>query len=233
MRCRLQGAALRAEGRASVQYLCPGCRKVVKQQDYDATQCDLRNGWWHKECVDVLVGAPGYERAVPMPDPSDEQMSWVCPQCTHFLCWNAKNESHLCVSCWKGSERFGPEEGTDMIACEGPGGGLFHKSCVGYRSLEEDPPEDWMCPACEGVADDMEWVELEMVPEGQVGGNNVVAIRTAIEKAVEVMKKKPEVFVRGFQTRLAVLQKIVDCKGGNNYNLHWRREEKVAGGAPV
>lgn len=222
MRCRAPGASLRESGRVSKRAMCPGCRKPVKDTDRGATQCDLRNGWWHKHCVQELLESGSYDRTEPVPDPDEEDAPWVCPHCSHFLCANADRESHLCVACWKPTARFGDDEGTDMIVCDGPGGGLFHKTCVRYRDDKKDPPEDWRCPACEVLGDDEEWVELETVSEAELGGNNLAAIRASIEKSVEKMQQHPQVFVRGFETRRAVLEKIVECGGGNNYSLHWR-----------
>lgn len=225
MRCRPQGAALRGSGRVAKGAKCPACRKDVKDTDYTATECGLRKGWWHSRCVDELLDEPGYEHAMPMPDPEDEAAPWVCPQCMHFLCRNADAESILCVGCWEHSGRYEGEAGSDMIVCDGPGGGLFHKKCVKYNEEREGPSEVWRCAACELFGDEERWEETDIVSEGELGGNNLAAIRASVSQAVKKMQKKPSVFVRGFETRLAILEKIVKCNGGNDYNLHWRREK--------
>lgn len=225
MRCRPVGAALRERGRVAKKAKCPGCWTDVKDSDRTATMCDLRNGWWHSDCVDALLGEPGYELAMPVPEPEEEEAPWVCPQCMHFLCRNADAEAKLCVTCWKQSDRVDDTQGSDMIMCDGPGGGLFHKDCVGYLNEAHDPPEVWRCSACDFLEEDRHWEEIGMVSEGELGGNNLAAIRASVSRAITKMQKKPAIFVRGFETRLAILDKIMQCNGGNDYNLHWRHKK--------
>ncbi len=90
-----------------------------------------------------------YKRAT---DPAlvGEAERWVCPQCMHHLCHNDDRSQDQCVFCHKTSAWSGADMGTDMIACDGYWGGLFHRSCVGYNEADEieNERDTWFCSAC-------------------------------------------------------------------------------------
>ena len=101
---------------------------------------------------------PMYGRAI-LPD-LDSDAPWVCPQCSMHLCRNDDLTANLCLVCWKPSFRNGDEMGSDMICCDGPTGGLFHKKCVAYTDEVALQADFWYCHACQYLADE-EYVPLE------------------------------------------------------------------------
>jgi hypothetical protein len=111
-----------------------------------------------------------------------------------------------------------------MIACDSDVGGLFHKRCVGYdegQELEEERCH-WYCPACDTLLDDPE--NFDELPEELAGinlsSNALEGLVTAVREAVESVPA--ETFLQGFQTRQAIMKRIVDANGRNDYDIHWR-----------
>jgi hypothetical protein len=147
--------------------------------------------------------------------------SWVCSQCVHHLCQN--NNNATCVSCGKPSARSGDEMGTDMVACDSVYGGLFHKSCVGYVEDEEEANDFWFCQVCNMLLPDEEEADCHQLPE-DIRSATVPALRAAVESSMsQIAQKKIE---RGFETRQAIVKKVLADNGGNTFTLHWRREKK-------
>ena len=206
---------------------CGGCRKPVRERDFDATQCDLRGGWWHQKCAVDKLEEYGHVRGV---DPATvaPENPWYCPQCAYHLCRNPSVLAKLCVSCAKPTNRT-EDGGQDMVTCDSPFSGLFHKRCVGYDvdDLEEVDDDDWKCPACDffSVAqEDMDMLDvIEQVP---ISGNNVAGIQAAIKEAVFAVTD--DQMVRGFETRKHFLQAIIDVRGANTYEKHWRGKQNKA-----
>jgi hypothetical protein len=214
LRCKPEATRARA--------LCGGCRQAVSDNDERAVQCDVRNGWWHLQCVDEVVGTDLYVRGV-LPD-LDSDEPWVCPQCSMHLCRNDDRTNNLCLLCWKPSARNGDSMGTDMIVCEGPGGGLFHKSCAGYDEEEMENLDDWYCLACEKVRD-QEFDKVEDLEERPVGGHDPRALYQAVTYALGTIST--DVFRRGFESRREIIKKVLEVDGANTYNLHWRGRRKA------
>jgi hypothetical protein len=202
--------------------LCGGCSEVVSNSDRTAVKCDLRGGWWHFNCVKKQVGGNLYPRAV-LPD-LDSDTTWVCPQCSMHLCQNDDRTKHLCLVCWKPSARTGEHDmGTDMIACDGPTGGLFHKKCVGYDEQVAAEADFWYCAACQPL-DEEEYVPLEQIEERPISGTNPFALHKAVQIALGEIPL--DSFKRGFETRCEIIKKVVADEGGNSYSMHWRGDAK-------
>jgi hypothetical protein len=207
---------------------CPGCQKVVKENDRTATQCDMRNSWWHASCVDALLETRGYERAMGTDVGKDEP--WVCPQCMHHLCRTDSRSRDLCLKCGMPSARSG-NAGYDMVTCDSECHGLFHRKCVEYDEEREDDEgnEAWYCPACSLVPEEEEEDEVDgedgpEIEEHVCHENSVLGVLAAIDKSLERLPR--DAFVRGFESRRVFLQKIVDAEGGNDYDMHYRGERK-------
>ncbi len=213
LRCKPEGTRKRA--------LCAGCGFPVKETDKTAVQCELRFGWWHLSCVKELIGAELYPRAV-TPDLKSADV-WICPQCSMHLCRNDDRTSNLCLICWKPSQRNGNDMGGDMICCDNGGGGLFHKKCVNYNEEDAAQVENWFCSACDTLVGD-EDVALEDLESRPISGNNVDALLKAVELSFDEVPY--ESFVRGFETRRMFIQRVLESKGDNNYEMHWRREAR-------
>jgi hypothetical protein len=206
---------------------CPGCQKIVRDSDSEATCCDMRNSWWHKECAQKLLGQKGYERAIdPAAVESDE--SWVCPQCMHHLCRSDHRVRELCLFCGKPSVRSGDDAGRDMVTCDGDWCGLFHQKCVRYDAEheEEEGNEAWYCLACSLVPDeeDEEGEEVPTIEEHVCHENSVQGVLAAIDKALAGLSR--DFFERGFESRRVFLEKIVASGGRNDYDMHYRGERK-------
>jgi hypothetical protein len=217
LRCKPESSRKRA--------LCGGCSELVKQNDKTAVQCDLRFGWWHLECVKVVIGDRLYPRAK-LPDLRRNDDLWVCPQCSMHLCRNDDKTAQLCLVCWNPSQRSGTTEmGTDMVCCDSDAGGLFHKKCVQYDEFEEENEEHWFCVACDTLIKD-EYESLETIEERPISGNNVYALKLAITEAVDEIPY--ESFVRGFESRKEFIKLIHESDGDNTYNKHWREHGKTS-----
>ena len=201
--------------------LCGGCSAAVKDTDSNAVVCDLRGGWWHHACVEKYVGGDLYPRAI-LPD-LDSDATWVCPQCSMHLCGNDDRTKHLCLVCWKPSARTSNEMGTDMIACDGPTGGLFHKKCIGYNEEVAMEADFWYCTACQPLADE-DYVPLEQIEERPISGTNPYALDKAVRMALDEIPL--DTFKRGFETRQEIIKKVAEDKGGNSYSMHWRGKAK-------
>ena len=113
--------------------------------------------------------------------------------------------------------------GTDMIACDGEYGGLFHKKCVDYDEEEALEADFWYCAGCDMVKS-VEYVPLEEIEERPISGNNPDALNKAVELALDEILL--ESFERGFETRREIICKVVESKGSNSYKIHWRNEAK-------
>jgi hypothetical protein len=213
LRCKPEGTRKRA--------LCAGCGVAVKETDKTAVQCELRFGWWHLSCVKELVDTELHPRAV-APDLKSPDV-WICPQCSMHLCRNDDRTLNLCLICWKPSQRSGNDMGGDMICCDSGGGGLFHKKCVDYNEEEAAQVENWYCSACDTLVDD-EYVALEDLESRPISGNNVDALKKAVELSFDEVPY--ESFVRGFETRRMFIQRVLDSKGDNGYEMHWRRQAR-------
>jgi hypothetical protein len=164
----------------------------VRQNDKTAVQCELRFGWWHLVCVKELVGTDLYSRAV-QPDLRSDDI-WICPQCSMHLYRNDDHISNLCLMCWKPSQRNGDDMGGGMVCCDSDAGGLFHKKCVEYDEESIAQVQKWFCPACDTLAED-QYVELEENESRPISGNNVQALKRAVEYAFAEVPL--ESFVRG------------------------------------
>jgi hypothetical protein len=204
---------------------CPGCRKKVSNRA-EATQCDLRQSWWHNACADYLCALDHYKRSERVKEPSTVAADdpWVCPHCAVHLCLNVSTASKLCVVCSKPSMRTGAEAGRDMICCDRDGGGLFHKLCVRYDEVDEmeSGRENWYCVACDSLLSDSEYVPLrELEDPVEISSSTVAALRMAVEKALGELEL--DFFVRGFETRKEILKKILDAEGSHDYDTHWRK----------
>ena len=204
---------------------CPGCRKKVSNRA-EATQCDLRQSWWHNACADYLCEMDHYKRSERVKEPSTVAADdpWVCPHCAVHLCLNVSTASKLCVVCSKPSMRTGAEAGRDMICCDRDGGGLFHKSCVRYDEVDEmeSGRENWYCVACDSLLSDSEYVPMrELEDPVEISSSTVAALRMAVEKALGELEL--DFFVRGFETRKEILKKILDAEGSHDYDTHWRK----------
>jgi hypothetical protein len=195
---------------------CPSCLKVVKPDD-NYCECSFRGGRWHMVCAEIEWKQ---DKTLQMEQPGGD--SWVCSQCVHHLCQN--NNNATCVSCGKPSARSGDEMGTDMVACDSVYGGLFHKSCVGYVEADEEEANDfWFCQVCNMLLPDEEEADCHQLPE-DIRSATVPALRAAVESSMsQIAQKKIE---RGFETRQAIVKKVLADNGGNTFTLHWRREKK-------
>lgn len=108
--------------------------------------------------------------------------------------------------------------GKDMISCDGRFGGLFHRKCVGYDEAEMAAEADfWLCAACECLGD-AEYIPLEEIEECLISGNNGKALDKAVLLALADVPLQS--FKRGFETRRAIMNKIVEAEGGNSYKMH-------------
>ena len=201
---------------------------TVKERDV-ATVCDLRNGWWHNACAQECLKDERYKGAT---DPAligaDER--WVCPQCMHHLCRNDDRTRDQCVFCHKKSARSGADMGTDMIACDGHWGGLFHKACVVYDEADEleNERDTWFCPACDLLEyDEVRVAEedgVEQIEECMLHENSVPALLASIKQALTEIPRKA--FDRGFESRRVFMEKIIEAGGKNDYDMHYRGERK-------
>lgn len=227
LRCGPDGVTKSGKARIAK---CRGCLKVVHESDMNATECSLRHGWWHNGCAQALIGRAGYERAT---DPAtvDEDDPWVCPQCAHHLCRNDDRHKDRCVMCGKPSMRNGAENmGSDMISCDGHFGGLFHKTCARYVEAAEilDGSDNWFCLACDLVLEnddgERDWDVVDAVDECPCHENSVQGMQAAIRQALGDLS--PQAVARGFESRRAFFQKIVDAEGGNDFDQHYRGERK-------
>ncbi len=182
---------------------CAGCQKRVRDSDIDATRCDMRNSWWHKECVQKLIGKRGCKRAV---DPAQvaEEEKWLCPQCLHHLCFADSHTKELCIFCGKPSVRSG-RIGDDMVSCDGEAHGLFRRHCVGYVEAEEEEQrhEAWYCPTCTLLPDNDDeeerGEEMERIEEHICHENSVPGVLAAIDQALGKLSR--DAFERGFESR--------------------------------
>ncbi len=227
LRCSVDGVTKNGVERKAK---CRGCMKLVKETD-NATICDLRSGWWHNTCArKVIAEDPDlYANAI---DPADvaEDEPWVCPQCMYHLCRNDDRSRDLCAMCGKASARSGADMGTDMVACDGRWGGLFHKSCARYDEAEEVRQENdtWFCPACDSLpvidSDSSEDDKMELIEERPLHENSVPGLLNAIDMALKELPR--EAFDRGFESRRVFFEKIVEAEGRNDYDLHFRSERK-------
>ena len=203
---------------------CPGCQKIVRDSDAMATQCDMRDSWWHADCAKKLVGRRGHECATD-PTTVNEDEPWVCPQCAYHLCRSDSRKRDLCLKCGKPSARSG-DVGHDMVTCDGKYC-LFHRNCVDYDEEveQEEGHEKWYCLACSLLDEDED--EGEQVPtieECWCHENSVQGVLAAIDKALAQVSR--EAFERGFESRHVFFEKIVAAEGGNNYDMHYRSERK-------
>ncbi len=213
---------------------CPGCQKIVRDSDATATQCDMRDSWWHADCTLKLVGKPGHERATD-PTTVEEDEQWVCPQCAYHLCRSDSRKRDLCLKCGKPSARSG-DAGHDMVMCDGKYCGLFHRNCVNYDEEveQEEGHEKWYCLACSLLTDDEgdddveggddEGEDVPTIEEHWCHENSVQGVLAAIDKALALMSR--EAFERGFESRRVFLEKIVAADGRNDYDMHYRGERK-------
>lgn len=202
--------------------LCGGCSKIVTEADRTAVQCELRFGWWHLACVKELIGNPLYERAK-VPNLRSDDEIWICPQCSMHLCNNDDRTSNLCLVCWQPSNRNGDDMGSDMICCDSDAGGLFHKKCVDYDEDDAFEHDHWYCAACDTLIED-QYKGLDEIEDRPISGNNVQALKRAVDYALYEVPLKS--FVRGFETRRAIIKKVLEAEGKNNYDMHWRKEAK-------
>jgi hypothetical protein len=113
--------------------------------------------------------------------------------------------------------------GTDMICCDSDGGGLFHKKCVNYNEDDAIQCDNWFCPACDSLIED-QYIGLEEIEQRPISGNNVQALKKAVEYSLAEVPL--ESFFRGFETRRAIIKKVLETEGNNDYDMHWRRESK-------
>ncbi len=213
---------------------CPGCQKIVRDSDAAATQCDMRDSWWHADCAKKLVGKRGHERATD-PTTVEEDENWVCPQCAYHLCRSDSRKRELCLKCGKPSARSG-NAGHDMVMCDGKYCGLFHRNCVDYdeEAEQEEDHDKWYCLACSLLTDDEadddieggddEGEEVPTIEEHWCHENSVQGVLAAIDKALSRMSR--EAFERGFESRRVFFEKIIAAEGGNNYDMHYRGERK-------
>jgi hypothetical protein len=213
---------------------CPGCQRIVRDTDATATQCDMRDSWWHADCAQKLVGRRGHEHATD-PTTVDDDEQWVCPQCAHHLCRSDSRKRDLCLKCGKPSARSG-DVGHDMVTCDGKYCGLFHRNCVDYdeEAEQEEGHEKWYCFACSLLDDDEDGDDVEggddegeqvpTIEEHWCHENSVQGVLAAIDKALAQMSR--EAFERGFESRRVFFEKIVAAEGGNNYDMHYRGERK-------
>ena len=205
-------------------FVCPGCKGLVRE-NAEATQCDLRQGWWHDACVQALLSDAKYARAV-NPGIVEEDGEWICPQCSHHLCRNDDLTKALCVACGLPSVRSGDDMGRDMTACDSRAGGLFHKTCVSYdedAELEEGC-DNWFCVACDSLLEDPEFEELEILEQDiNIAASSVESLEKAICLALQELPR--EAFKRGFETRQHIMRMVVAAEGKNTYDVHWREPD--------
>jgi hypothetical protein len=120
--------------------------------------------------------------------------------------------------------------GTDMVACDGRWGGLFHKSCARYDEDEElrEGNDTWFCPACDSLPDvnndGSEEDKMEEIEERPLHENSVPGLLNAIDQALSELPR--EAFDRGFESRRVFFEKIVEAEGRNDYDQHFRSERK-------
>jgi len=148
----------------------------------------------------------------------------VCPQCLVARCSGTDASRSLCVTCGKPSKRSGPDDvGRDMICCDSASGGLFHRSCVDVAEVECDLDEDgWYCAACDVLSEEERQVmEYEEFSNVDLSDHTVEALHLSIGAAISEVPV--ESVKRLWETRKAVLQKVIEKEGGNNYDMHWRR----------
>ena len=208
-------------GRPSKSSLCPACLRVVKETD-QATQCDLRQGWWHDTCVDRLRQKPAYFRALPSAGVAKDRL-WICPQCSHHLCRNDDLSSGLCLVCGLPSTQTDVD---DMVSCSSAHRGLFHKSCLSESQLTEISlnQDSWLCMACAAFADSPDANFVDDLRHESMSRATVASLEMAVRAAFDELSRIS--LEKGFETRRAVMQKIVESEGGNTYDLHWRNEEE-------
>jgi hypothetical protein len=195
---------------------CPSCSKVVKPAD-EFCECSFRGGRWHMVCAQIEWKQ---DRTLQLDQPGRD--SWVCSQCAHHLCQN--HNTAVCVKCGKPSARSGDEMGTDMVACDSIYGGLFHKSCVDYVEADEEEMNDfWYCQVCNTFLPDEQEAYCHELPE-DMSSASVPALRAAVEASIQQIAESK--IKRGFETRKAIVKKVLDDNGGNTFTLHWRREKQ-------
>lgn len=212
-----------AWGRSKDPHRCAYCSKTVNR---NGTQCDFRQGWWHDDCARKALDEYRLDHgADPTSVAGDE--AWICPQCTYHRCRAPTSKLNLCIMCEKPSTRVGDRLGSDMVSCDSPRCGLFHKTCVGYNEDGDIGDSEWMCPACDAVlplinSDEDDAIDdIEEVPLHE---NTVAGIEAAMGAALRSVTK--EQMIAGFSTRQHFLKAIVNAKGGNDYEKHWRPHKK-------
>ena len=173
----------------------------------------------------VIANDPDLYKNAVDPAAVDKDDPRVCPQC---VCRNDDLTRDLCVMCGKPSARSGEGMGSDMVSCDGQWGGLFHKSCVHYDEAEEVREERdlWFCPACDSLAlvNEAEDDEMAAIEERPLHENSVNGLIGAINAALDELPR--DAFERGFESRRAFFEKIVEAEGRNDYDLHFRAERK-------
>lgn len=114
-----------------------------------------------------------------------------------------------------------------MVTCDSAFGGVFHARCLADLGDDYDGNEDgeWLCPACRiYLPDSGGREELEAIDEVPVSANTVAGIEAAIKAALNHVTFKQ--MSNGFQSRLQFLKAIIEAKGGNQYDRHWRKKDK-------